>query len=268
MILMGPTFGNLREENYGIPRKIWQTYRSKDLPLGALEARDSWIQENPDYEYHFLDDDEIENYILTNWDSDTYRFFKSFPIGVMKADLWRYLIVTEQGGVYTDIDSICCLPIDYWTTYLGSINKIESEKPLLFIGMENEYSFCQWTFMATPKHPAMEYACKYIVNRWLTCPPPPKTLFVHGTTGPTIWKRAIMSYLGEDEPEKTSIIWIKYNSDAIYRKRINDLGVYFVSPQFYNGFSLIHLNWSAHLLDGYVSWLEERRLYLEKNGGI
>ena len=37
------------EDNYGIPRKIWQTYRTKDLPRPAADARSSWIQETVHY---------------------------------------------------------------------------------------------------------------------------------------------------------------------------------------------------------------------------
>lgn len=254
-----------KSDNYGIPRKIWQTYRTKELPRPAAEARESWLLLNPHYEYNFQDDAEIERYVINHSDIDTQTFFKALPIGVMKADLWRYLVMAEQGGVYSDIDSICCLPIDYWATYLGSLNRVESGKPLLFIALENEMGLCQWTFMATPKHPAMEFVCRFIVDQWrkkgidLTTPH-----FVHKTTGPTIWKLAILSYLGEPSSLRMAALWDKYQSDQLYKKRINDLGIYFLPDHFYSGFASIHLNGSTQFGEGYISWQGEGHLYRRK----
>ena len=260
MTLQGVSTGPTND-NYGIPRKIWQTYRYKELPRPAEEARATWINQNPNYEYHFMDDIDIENYILNIWDAETYEFFRSFPIGVMKADLWRYLIIADQGGVYTDIDSVCSLPIDYWTALLGPLNKIETGKPLLFIGLENECVLCQWTIMATPKHPAMEFARKYIVDKWQKNRDLCSGGFVMSVTGPVVWSSAMMKYLGEPESTCASIIWNKYNSDKSYKQKINDLGVYLLSDQFYNGFALVHLNGSAKFGEGYISWLQESYLY-------
>jgi len=251
------------DDRYGIPLKIWQTYRTKDLPRPAADARSSWIQENPDYQYCFMDDIEIEEYVLKNWDCETFAFFKSLPIGVMKADLWRYLIITHEGGVYSDIDSICCLPIDYWLLYLGGINQLPSGQPLLFLGIEEDndkevIDFCQWTFMATPKHPAMEFACRYILDHWkkngmdLT-----SKNFVHQTTGPTILKHALMTYLDEPISMRASDLYKKYIVDKNLRKKLHARGVYLLSKVFYNGFASVHLVGSTNFKEGYVSWAEE-----------
>jgi hypothetical protein len=248
--------------SYGIPRKIWQTYRDKQLPRPAAEVRESWLRLNPNYEYTFMDDAEIEEYVITACDPEMYEFFKALPIGVMKADLWRYLIVADRGGIYTDIDTLCYLPIDYWITFLCSLNKIEAGKPLLFVGLENERGFCQWTFMATPKHPAMSFVCRYLLDNWrkngLSLH---ASSFIHITTGPTIWKSALLNYLNEPESTKTSVIWNKYNSDKGFRKKVNDLGVYLLSYEFYNGFAMGHLNGSTQFKEGYISWKGQGYLY-------
>lgn len=250
-------------DNYGIPRKIWQTYRIKELPRPAKEASASWVRENPHYEYHFMDDVDIENYIFSNWDSTTYDFFKALPIGVMKADLWRYLMIADQGGVYADIDTVCCLPIDYWTIFLGSLNKLESGKPMLFLGIEEDtdkeiIDFCQWTFMATPRHPALLFACKYIVDHWKKNGIDfSSEQMVHLTTGPTILKYALMTYFGEPPSQRASDFYKKYRTDKNLRKKINDLGVYLLSEVFYHGFTSVHLVASTRFKEGYISWTEE-----------
>jgi hypothetical protein len=262
-------FSDLAADNYGIPRKIWQTYRTKDLPKPAAEARASWLELNPHYEYHFFDDAEIERYVTDHCSADMQAFFQSLPLGVMKADLWRYLVIADQGGVYTDIDSVCCLPIDYWTALLGPLNQVEADRPLLFIALEDEVGLCQWTFMATPKHPAMAFVCEYMLENWRK-----KGIdlsvrnFVHMTTGPTIWKLAIMAYLGAPIATRMTVLRDQYQSDKKYRKRINDLGIYFLSDRFYSGFASLHLNGSTQFKEGYISWREEGHLYRRKNANL
>lgn len=90
-----------------IPRKIWQTYKTSKLPKQAKAAQKTWLSASQ-FDYLFFNDNDIECYILENWDSNTYDFFKALPLGVMKADLWRYLIICTEGRVYSDIDSILC----------------------------------------------------------------------------------------------------------------------------------------------------------------
>lgn len=189
------------------------------------------------------------------------------PIGVMKADLWRYLIIADQGGVYSDIDTVCCLPIDYWTIWLGSLNKIESERPLLFLGIENDderkiIDFCQWTFMATPKHPVLEFACQYIVDNWrkhgidLSCKE-----VVHLTAGPTILKHALMTCFGEPISTRASDFYSRYKTDKALREKLASLGVYLLPKIFFNGLASVHLVGSMNFGEGYIRWSDEVKLF-------
>lgn len=46
-----------------IPLRIWQTYKTKDLPAPAREARSNWIEHNPEFTHSLLEDIEIRSYI-------------------------------------------------------------------------------------------------------------------------------------------------------------------------------------------------------------
>ena len=59
-------------ENSIIPKCVWQTYKSKDLPAPALALRNGWVSMNPTYDVILYDDNDIENYIKQYWDD----FFK------------------------------------------------------------------------------------------------------------------------------------------------------------------------------------------------
>jgi mannosyltransferase OCH1-like enzyme len=43
--------------------------------------------------------------------------FKEYPIGVMRADFWRYAILYIYGGIYLDIDTQPLLSIEKWEYY-------------------------------------------------------------------------------------------------------------------------------------------------------
>ena len=32
----------------------------------------------------------------------------------MKADIWRYCVIYKNGGLYTDLDTTCVIPIERW----------------------------------------------------------------------------------------------------------------------------------------------------------
>lgn len=244
-----------------IPKKIWQTYRTKDLPPQAKQAQSTWLDQNPEYAYELWDDDDIEKYILREWDADTYRFFKALPLGVMKADLWRYLILKTDGGIYSDIDSICCSPIREWTSQVFTANQ-----NVLLLGLERRAHFCQWTIAATPNHPAMEYVCKYLIKNWKQNGIElEKTNFVHLSTGPTIWTQALIEYLGFSPRTTVEQIYEKYKAQEEIRQKINRLGVFLFPSNFYNGGASKNLYGSRTFGEGYASWLKEKKNLAKAN---
>ena len=159
-----------RERPYvarGIPWTIWQTYRSKELGFESASARDTWLKQNHQIPMHLLDDNEVDSFIRHNFSSATHAAFKSYPIGVMRADFWRYAILYIHGGIYADIDTISLRPIREWfpaltvgnddhdqnvyraffgdNPQLHSVMKSHSWKTCsIIIALENPVHFCQW----------------------------------------------------------------------------------------------------------------------------
>src|SRR6266487_5699784 len=108
-----------------IPKIIWQTMRTNVVPKIMKDYSDSWIEQNPEYEYRFFDDNDIDQFIVKEFPEYTSAY-KKIKHGAVKADLWRYLIIYKYGGVYSDIDcrSIVSLrnwiqPAAEWVTQLG-----------------------------------------------------------------------------------------------------------------------------------------------------
>ena len=89
--------------NSTIPRRIIQTSKSIDLPLLSCAAAANLRLLNPDFEYLFFDDAQVESFIDAHFPQ--YRtVFDNFPIRIQKYDFFRYLAVYHFGGFYFDLD--------------------------------------------------------------------------------------------------------------------------------------------------------------------
>ncbi len=125
-----------------VPKIIWQTMKTNRVPAILRDYADTWIENNPEYEYRFLDNDDIIRFIANDF-PEYLEAYKKIKYGASKADLWRYLIMYKYGGVYADMDCRCINPLRQWidpgaafVTQLG-INK----------------DLCQWLIISVPKNP-------------------------------------------------------------------------------------------------------------------
>ncbi len=231
-----------------IPLHIWQTDKTKELSIEAIANQSTWKDLNPEFSYFLFDDADIENYIREKWTADYLIFFHALPIGAMKADLWRYMIAATEGGVYSDIDSVCLFPIRDWP--LKGYTK--GEHVLLLSLDANHSQFCQWTFACTPNHPAMKCVCEQVLKQWKK-----KGIIIKeglidviASTGPKIFTSAIKSYLKESHDMSASKILKKYMEEKEYRKKLNQLGIFIAEKNFFNGIAARNLFWG--------SWAKER----------
>ena len=86
-----------------IPRRIVQTWKSRTLTGTMLSAAQSWRDLNPNYEYEFFDDDDIEVFMHRNF-PHFLPVLRSCHSGALRADLFRCAYLYIHGGVYADID--------------------------------------------------------------------------------------------------------------------------------------------------------------------
>ncbi len=72
---------------------------------------DSWIKQNPSWEYRFWTDDDLLTF-FQNERPDLLDLYLSYPRAVQKADLARYCILHKFGGIYADVDTICLASLE------------------------------------------------------------------------------------------------------------------------------------------------------------
>lgn len=105
-----------------IPKIIWQTheYEYEDLPYPYNLNSLTWQEMNPDFEYRYASADQRHEDIK-KYGADVLDFYLSIhsDLGldqnVLKADIWRYVVLRQFGGIYADLDSVC----------LNNLNKID-----------------------------------------------------------------------------------------------------------------------------------------------
>lgn len=148
-----------------IPRIIHQTAPSRAGLDPAIEANIARLRElNPGWEHRFYDDAAIRAY-LTRWlkppMADLVRRVNP-AYGVVFADLFRYLVVYREGGVYLDAKSGLALPLEeilrsddeyllsYWPNGEGEIYEGWGRHPETG---DPRGELQQWHVIARPRHP-------------------------------------------------------------------------------------------------------------------
>jgi hypothetical protein len=99
--------GFLSGSNQQIPKTIYQTWHTKDLPPKMAETVEKLKRDNPEYTYKLFDDKECHDFIEKNFDPDVTHAYDTLIPGAFKADLWRYCVLYINGGFYIDIKFRC-----------------------------------------------------------------------------------------------------------------------------------------------------------------
>lgn len=132
-----------------IPKTIYQTWYTKNIPDPIQKDIENMKSLNPGYTYQLFDDDTMRDFIQTYYSKQILEIYDVLKVGAAKADLWRYLVLYKYGGIYLDIDSV-------WN---GAFDSIISEKDTAVISRENnEDLFVQWCLIFAPGHPILRYA--------------------------------------------------------------------------------------------------------------
>lgn len=239
-----------------IPKIIWQTYKTpyKDLPNYIKEAINSWKNLNPEYEYKYFDDSQIDEFVLKEFGQDWYNLFINVPLGVMKADIWRYMVLYKYGGVYADIDTICNKSIKLW---------VDDKYDLIVSDDGDGQSFCQLTFAANKNHIILKTVLDYIFVK-LQKADYNSIDFVHQTTGVVIWSKAIRDVL-KFKPQDPFFFYNAFNvsKNAQHYKFFCFKGE--KSNTFYDG-AITHIAGSInHWDNSYISWQNEAKRFLKND---
>eukprot|EP00934_Nitzschia_sp_Nitz4_P001274 Nitzschia sp. Nitz4//scaffold28_size193895//138668//139897//NITZ4_001676-RA/size193895-augustus-gene-0.311-mRNA-1//-1//CDS//3329546015//1274//frame0 len=174
-----------------IPKIIHVTSKSRCLTETFRKNLDLWHLEG--YSLYFHDDTAVDRLLA--------KYVPAFPhlqlvsecthSGAGKADIWRYLVLWEYGGVYTDIDNAPGPKFENGTS-------IQDDDEAFFI-VERLGVLSQYFMASSPRHPFMYIALMECLARLVNYVDNIGDQFVPYITGPGVTKAAMQRFMKDEE---------------------------------------------------------------------
>jgi mannosyltransferase OCH1-like enzyme len=142
-----------------IPKHIYQTWKTHNLPPGIANVIHQMLTINPGWTHNLYDDTEMAAFIQTNYPGRVSQAFNSLAIGAARADIWRYCVLYHFGGVYLDIDADICKPLD---------TLIRQDDDAIITREQVEGLFNQWILIFSRGHPLLKAAIDECVENVLS----------------------------------------------------------------------------------------------------
>lgn len=266
--------------------QLWQTSRHKQLSKRAAELRSSWTSLNPSMQATLMDNAEAADFVQSFFGNHVHAVYAAFPLGVMRADFWRYAILYAHGGVYADVDTKCHKPVQEWfppritgpqdPVFVVNASTWQAAGPLQYFNLtwsdcslvaavENDVHMCQWIIASVPGHPVLRAALQVAlrsVKNGFDCT---YEHMVHAHTGPAVWTQAFRDVLGLPGDVSAAGISRAVWTNATVYQRARELKLCIVAPTFWgapyntkaqNAHNLYSSQWAEG--NPNVPWVKER----------
>lgn len=141
-----------------IPLVLHQTWRSLDLPRAVQTIRCQMQAWSPGVRFQLSDDQAMDAWMARHCSGDLLAAYQSLAVGAGRADLWRYAVLYEHGGLYLDIDA----------AYAGNLaTLVEANDRALLSRERNPGLLGQWMLAFEAGHPILELTLRYASQRIL-----------------------------------------------------------------------------------------------------
>jgi mannosyltransferase OCH1-like enzyme len=193
-----------------IPKTIYRSWKTQNFHPKIQKQMDKMLKLNSEYKQVIYTDEQIFDYVKSNYDSETFKAFERLNIMTARVDFWRYLILYKQGGIYLDIDSQINTKIS---------NFLNEEDDCLITAETNPELFVQWGLFFDKKHPILEKTISNVTKNIITNKYPNDIV---NTTGPGVFTESLQE------------IHLKYHNETLDWKIIN--------PRFDQKYLIVHNN--------------------------
>jgi len=254
-----------------IPTSIFQTWKTSDVAAWSRSMRGwvkSWQELNAEHVHRLFDDSACFEHIAERFPHllDVYCGLRP----VERADLWRYLVVLERGGIYSDVDTVCRLPIETWLVnddelvvalewdLLDRYPEWRPRKRLRSGGAydpscawrDHPVMIANWTFAARAGHPVL----RDVVERVATNARDPYFVledpaWTTKKTGPGVLTDAIVDYL---QARGTSLVEVAYSLRVVSEVRVG--GVRILNRHAFRREHVLHVGMSSWNPDARAPW--------------
>lgn len=154
-----------------IPRAIHQTWQTKNHLKWVAQPQvwmTSWKTQQA-WEHHLYDDADCLDFMQKSFPK-LVDIYEALPTGAERADLFRYCILHEQGGLWADLDTTCMEPLHTWpvddcSLLVGMHGVVTDSHQQAALGFVRPAQVCQWTIAAAPKHPVLASVIQAVESR-------------------------------------------------------------------------------------------------------
>jgi hypothetical protein len=221
-----------------IPRRIIHTAKSLDLPLLSKASVANARLLNPDFEYFFFDNIQVEKFIDEQF-PEYRRVFNSFRFPIQRYDFFRYLAVYHFGGFYLDLDVFLAYSLADLLDF-GCVFPFEELTLNKFLRQEYgmDWEIGNFAFGAVAGHPFLNAIVKNCVraqndSEWVNKMMKPilrmcqEDFYVFNTTGPGLVSRTLAEY--PDASKQVKVLFPENVCDSTNWHRFGTFGVHLMA---------------------------------------
>ena len=176
-----------------IPKVIFQTWKSEEIPEDFIPFVESWKQYNPSFIHRMWTDEMNEQFIRDHYPSFLPKY-QSYEFEIQRIDAIRYFLLYHFGGVYVDLDYECIKPI---TPLIGQLSCFFTLEHQLHNDFHNQQYIASNALMGCAAgHPFMEKILEELFQ-YEPYHQSRNDVVLH-TTGPLMVNRVLEKYRAND----------------------------------------------------------------------
>lgn len=140
------TYKDLKDrkwEGEGIPKWIFKTgpYTVDTLPFIIKYIYNEMVDNNSGYELFFFSDEECVEFINEEFGQYYLNLYNRLKPGAYKADLFRYLLLYNYGGIYGDFSQVMVMKFDDITNNMDRVFCVD--EPWSNHSLHNAFMACK-----------------------------------------------------------------------------------------------------------------------------
>lgn len=157
-----------------ITDKVWHTAKTEHLNDNQRDWITSWTDKNPGFRQELLTDASSKAYVRARFEAtrpDIVEVYESLSVPILKADLFRYLMVMAEGGIWSDLDVSCdkevaeWVPPEYRDQDIDMIVGLEFDFEWRGLNTQVASQFCNWVFAAKKSSRNLHFIVDSVVNK-------------------------------------------------------------------------------------------------------
>jgi mannosyltransferase OCH1-like enzyme len=212
------------KENSVIPRVVFQTTKSKWIPVKFWLDIKRFRKHNPEFTFLTFSQRDMKQWMKKNYNNSTIlSAFEDSTLGVMQSDIFRYCYAYKQGGVSLDSTKYLSAKLNLvfsnaearlilsQESHSTSINGLVSKLKKLNL---SQSLIISWCFATSPHHPAIKSVIDQIESNYASNK---RVEFedvkdgIWKMTGTVAFNYGILSFYEEKLDRETVMLGIDFN---------------------------------------------------------